>query len=79
MIAATGPLQPGDRSSREIHAIATSATLVMSEDNGTKAKYPDYVTNILEPTSNKAFLGDLTPEQFVDEMVSQTKNYWASK
>ena len=63
----------------EAHALATSATLVMSEDNGVKAKYPDYVTNILEPVNNKAFLGDLTPEQFVDELVGQTKNYWASK
>jgi len=63
----------------DAHAIATGATLVLSEDDGVKAKYPDYVANILEPTNQKAFLGDLTPEQFVDQMVSLTKNYWASK
>jgi ABC-type glycerol-3-phosphate transport system substrate-binding protein len=63
----------------DAHAIATGATLVMAEDNGVKAKYPDYVSNILEPVNTKAFLGDLTPEQFVDELVKQTKNYWASK
>lgn len=63
----------------DAHALATSATMVLSEDHGVKAKYPDYVSNILEPVNQKAFLGDLTPEQFVDELVSQTKNYWASK
>jgi ABC-type glycerol-3-phosphate transport system substrate-binding protein len=63
----------------DAHALATSATMVLSEDHGVKAKYPDYVSNILEPVNQKAFLGDLTPEQFVDELVKQTKNYWASK
>jgi raffinose/stachyose/melibiose transport system substrate-binding protein len=63
----------------DAHAIATGATLVMAEDDGVKAKYPDYVSNILEAVTNKAFLGDLTPEQFVDELSSRTKTYWASK
>ena len=67
------------KSLEDAHKIATTATMVLPEDHGVKAKYPDYVSNILEPANQKAFLGDLTPQQFVDELAKQTKNYWASK
>jgi ABC-type glycerol-3-phosphate transport system substrate-binding protein len=63
----------------DVRAMSTSATLLLAEDDGVKAKYPDYVSNLLEPVNSKAFLGDLTPAQFVDTLVSRTKNYWANK
>jgi raffinose/stachyose/melibiose transport system substrate-binding protein len=82
----TVALRPGVNKSVEwvkeladVRTIAASATLLLAEDDGVKAKYPDFVSNVLEPVNNKAFLGDLTPAQFVDELASRTKNYWASK
>lgn len=55
------------------------ATLILSENHGIKAKYPDYSTNVYEALHNQVFLGSITPAEFVDQMVARTKEFWANR
>jgi len=55
------------------------ANRLMAENLGVKVAYPDYSSNVFEAIHNRFFLGDLTAEQFVEEMVTGTKDYWANK
>lgn len=58
---------------------AASAENVMAFADGAVALYPEFTNNILYINWNDLFLGQTTPEEFVEAMSSQAANYWASK
>lgn len=55
------------------------ASLILPENHGIKALYPDYSTNVYEALHNQAFLGLITPEDYIEQMVSRTKEFWANR
>lgn len=57
----------------------TDANLVMAENLGIKVAYPDYSSNVYEALHNRFFLGELTVDQFVEEIVLRTKEYWENR
>ena len=59
-------------------AVADASSL-LSENLGLKVAYTDYSANIYEPTHNRFFLGQITVDAFIDEMVDQTANYWKNR
>lgn len=60
-------------------AAVSNASSLLSENLGLKVKYADYSANIYEAMHNKAFLGQITADEFVDQMVEQTRNYWENR
>ena len=58
---------------------AANAEHVMGFADGTVALYAEYTNNILYVNWRDLFLGQTTPEEFVDKMVSQSADYWGSK
>lgn len=59
-------------------AAAASAENVMGFDDGTVALYAEFTNNILHVNWRDLFLGQTTPEEFVEIMSSQAADYWAS-
>jgi ABC-type glycerol-3-phosphate transport system substrate-binding protein len=59
-------------------ASASNATDVSAWGGGLSIAYPDFHTTVILPEHNKMFLGQTTPEQFVETMVEKTKEYWKS-
>ncbi|RVT83419.1 carbohydrate ABC transporter substrate-binding protein [Rhodobacteraceae bacterium CCMM004] len=55
------------------------ANLILAENLGIKVAYPDYSSNIFEATHNRFFLGDMTADEFIEEMVTRTRQYWENK
>lgn len=60
-------------------AAVSNASSLLSENLGLKVKYADYSANIYEAMHNKVFLGQITADEFVDQMVEQTRNYWENR
>jgi len=59
-------------------AAAASAENVMGLSDGTVALYPEFVNNILYVNWRDLFLGETTPEAYVETMSSQAAEYWSS-
>ena len=57
----------------------SNATSLLSENLGLKVKYADYSNNIYEATHNNVFLGQITIDEFVSQMVDKTANYWKTR
>ena len=60
-------------------AAVSNASSLLSENLGLKVKYADYSANIYEAMHNRVFLGQITADEFVDQMVEQTRNYWENR
>jgi len=58
---------------------ASEASMLSQAGGGLNVFYPDFTTRVLAPEHNKMFLGEITPEQFVEILVAETKKYWESK
>jgi len=58
---------------------AAAAENVMGLSDGTVALYPEFVNNLLYLNWRSLFLGEITPEEFVDEMATDSAEFWASK
>jgi ABC-type glycerol-3-phosphate transport system substrate-binding protein len=56
-----------------------NATSLLSENLGLKVAYTDFSANIYEAMHNKVFLGQITADEFIDQMAEQTVNYWANR
>lgn len=59
-------------------AAAANATAVFGMADGGVALYPELVNNILYVNWSKLFLGEITPEEFVEMMVADQAEYWAN-
>jgi raffinose/stachyose/melibiose transport system substrate-binding protein len=58
---------------------AANANNVMGLSDGTVALYPEFVNNILYVNWRDLFLGELTPEEYVEEMAADAAEYWAGQ
>lgn len=58
-------------------AAEEAETLFMNGD-GCAAYYPEYYENVLTRHHQEMFVGDATPEEFIENMVSGTQSYWES-
>lgn len=63
----------------EAYASAEQATALAPFGGGLSVAYPEFASTVLSPEYNKVFLGEITPEQFVDTMVTKTKEFWATQ
>ena len=57
---------------------ASNATALSNFAGGLNLNHADFYSTVFKPEHNKMFLGQTTPEQFVDTMVAKTKEYWAA-
>lgn len=55
---------------------AANATALTPYGGGLNVYYPEFSSQVLLPEFNKMFLGETTPEQFVDKLVGETKKFW---
>ena len=60
-------------------AAAASAENVMGLSDGAVALYPEFVNNTLYVNWRDLFLGQTTPEEFVEKMATGAQEYWAGK
>ena len=47
--------------------------------DGTVALYSEFVNNILYVNNSELFLGQITPEEFVEAMAADAAEYWAGQ
>jgi raffinose/stachyose/melibiose transport system substrate-binding protein len=57
---------------------ASNATALSNFAGGLNLNHADFYSTVFKPEHNKMFLGQTTPEQFVETMVAKTKEYWAA-
>lgn len=55
---------------------ASTATSLVPYGGGLKILYPEFESQVLQQSYNKMFLGEITPEDFVATLATQTKAYW---
>jgi len=58
---------------------AANANNVMGLSDGTVALYPEFVNNILYVNWRNLFLGELTPEAYVEKMAADAADHWAGQ
>jgi raffinose/stachyose/melibiose transport system substrate-binding protein len=57
---------------------AANAETLFGDIDGAQALYAEYVTVVLTPLHRSMFLGEITPEAWIEEMVTQSADYWAT-
>ncbi|MDO5620749.1 MAG: ABC transporter substrate-binding protein [Paracoccus sp. (in: a-proteobacteria)] len=57
-------------------AAAAAATALTPYGGGLNVDYPEFTSQVLQPEYNKMFLGQTTPEQFVEALATETKKFW---
>jgi len=62
----------------DAEAAAMNAEQLFPDVDGVYAKYPEYLNAILGVTYADLWQGNITPQEFVDLMASQSAEYWAS-
>ena len=62
----------------DAYASAKNATALSGFGGGLGVPYPEFNATVLTPEFSKMFLGQSTPEEFVQVLVDKTKEYWAS-
>ncbi|MDO5612315.1 MAG: ABC transporter substrate-binding protein [Paracoccus sp. (in: a-proteobacteria)] len=63
----------------EAETAAAEATALTPYGGGLNVLYPEFTSQVLQPEYNRMFLGETTPEQFVERLVAETKKYWDSQ
>lgn len=63
----------------DAYTSAEQATALSAFGGGLGVAYPEFTSTILNPEYNNMFLGQTTPEQFVETMAAKTKEYWAAQ
>jgi len=53
-----------------------NATLLFDDIDGVGTLYPEYSSDLLQPTHDDAFFGKITPEEFAAKMKDLTIQYW---
>jgi len=53
-----------------------NATVLFDEVDGVTFKQAEYANNVLMPTHDEVFMGQITPEEFVAKMKELTIQYW---
>lgn len=60
-------------------ASAEAATAVFGEGDGLQGSNAEYWTKVLRDPFNNMFVGQATPQEFVDGLVKETAAFWAGK
>lgn len=63
----------------EAQASAEAATAVFGEGDGLQGSNAEYWTKVLRDPFNNMFVGQGTPEEFVETLVKDTAAFWAGK
>ena len=63
----------------EAQIAAENATAVFGEGDGLQGSNAEYWTKVLRDPNNSMFVGQMTPEEFVDGLVADTIAFWANK
>ncbi len=58
---------------------AANAENVMGLSDGAVALYPEFTNNILYVNNRNLFLGQITPQEFVEKMVADAARHWAAQ
>jgi ABC-type glycerol-3-phosphate transport system substrate-binding protein len=58
---------------------ALNATNIFPDADGITAKYPEYLATVLNQYYIDLWQGNITPEEFVDTMATQSAAYWAGR
>jgi hypothetical protein len=58
---------------------AETANVVFGEGDGLQGSNADLWVNVIRNPHNDMFVGLITPEQFVDKLVSGTVSFWKGK
>jgi len=57
-------------------AILDNATVLFDDIDGVGTLHPEYSGNVLQPTHDDAFFGNISPEEFAATMKELTIQYW---
>ncbi len=60
-------------------AMFDNATTFFDEVDGVTFKYAEYANNVLMPTHDEVFMGQITPEEFAQKMKELTVQYWKNQ
>lgn len=63
----------------ELGTVYQNANVLFSPFDNISADYPDYFKNIYLKNHNLAFIGKITPDQYIELMKKDTIKYWKSK
>ncbi len=63
----------------EAQIAAENATAVFGEGDGLQGSNAEYWTKVLRDPFNNMFVGQITPEEFVANLVTDSVAYWANK
>ena len=64
---------------KEAQVAAESATAVFGEGDGLQGSNAELWTKVIRDPFNNMFVGQTTPEQFVESLVKDTAAYWANQ
>lgn len=62
----------------DAYTSATNATALSNFGGGLGLVYPEFYSVVFKPEFNKMFLGQSTPEELIEALVTGTKDYWAA-
>jgi raffinose/stachyose/melibiose transport system substrate-binding protein len=62
----------------DAQAAASSATTTYGDVDNVYALHAEFLTTIIWPNLQDLWLGKTTPQQFVDAMATQSKDYWTA-
>ena len=80
--ATYGVTRPGVDWPKDIvdsEAASASAKVVFTHADGGTALYPEFTNNVLFANYLNAYIGQMTPAEFVQKMADDSKAYWANK
>jgi raffinose/stachyose/melibiose transport system substrate-binding protein len=63
----------------EAQAAADSATAVFGEGDGLQGSNAEFWVKVVRDPFSNMFVGEVTPEKFVEQLVTDTAAYWANK
>jgi len=64
---------------KEAQIAAESATAVFGEGDGLQGSNAEFWVKVVRDPFSNMFVGEVTPEQFVEQLVTDTVAYWANK
>lgn len=64
---------------QDAYEAASTAEHLFPDVDGVYAKYPEYLNTILGVNYSDLWQGNITPEEFVERMATQSAEYWAEQ
>ncbi len=85
VIASTGQVGvtrngvPWSEAIKDGYDLARSAGTIMAINDATSVFYPEYHATVLVPTHTAFFLGEITADDFINQMVEKSAAFWAGR